>query len=255
MRRTITIVSVFLAWLLGIQASIAFSDTVADQTLHISVLRVGTTGDYPPFSLYDHTLNQYQGTDIDRIRAFAQNKQLHIQWIPTTWQTLMTDLLDNRFDVAVGGISITPERAQQALFTIPYLKDSKVPLTQCNRVQQFSTLTQIDRPEVTVVSNAGGTNETFVKTNIHKAKMVLLKDNLETVDYLRDGRADVMITDTTEANYRQQHYPNLCAVSVSPQWNPIAKGFLLAKHSIPLKQKLDDWFRQNPLPTMDFTQP
>ncbi|VFT23687.1 cyclohexadienyl dehydratase [Pseudomonas aeruginosa] len=69
----------------------------------------------------------------------------------------MRDFADDRFDIAMSGISINLERQRQAYFSIPYLRDGKTPITLCREEARFQTLEQIDQPGVTAIVNPGGT--------------------------------------------------------------------------------------------------
>ena len=44
---------------------------------------------------------------------------MKLQVVPTTWATMMSDLADDRFDVAIGGVSVSLERQKKAWFPIP----------------------------------------------------------------------------------------------------------------------------------------
>ena len=75
-----------------------------------NMLLVGTIGDYPPLTL--KTESGYVGVDIQIIQDFAQDKPLEVKFIQTTWPSLTQDLLDNKFDIAIGGISENPARSK-----------------------------------------------------------------------------------------------------------------------------------------------
>jgi len=60
-------------------------------------------------------------------------------------------------------------------------------------------LTSVDRPKVRVIVNPGGTNEQYVRSNVHHAQIVVYPDNRAIFDEITAGHADVMITDDVEA--------------------------------------------------------
>src|SRR2546426_7809869 len=79
------------------------------------VLRVGTTGDYTPFSLLQPD-GSYQGTDIEMARDLAERIGVALQFIASVWIDLLDDFLAERFDIAMGGVTVTPARAARAFF-------------------------------------------------------------------------------------------------------------------------------------------
>lgn len=74
------------------------------------VLRVGTTGDYPPFSYRANAASPFIGLDIEMAGRLARALGVRLELVATSWPALMTDFHADRFDVAMSGVSITSER-------------------------------------------------------------------------------------------------------------------------------------------------
>ena len=73
-------------------------------------LLVGTTGDYRPMSYLDPETDFYWGFDIDLAQDLAEDLGVAIEYVPTTWPTLMDDTKAGSFDLAISGITITEDR-------------------------------------------------------------------------------------------------------------------------------------------------
>lgn len=178
------------------------------------VLRVGTTGDYAPFS--DDRGGTLAGLDIDLAADFAQSLGVAVLFVRTTWPTLLADLAAQRFDVALSGISITDERRRTAAFSVPYLHDGKTPIARRADADRFATLEAIDRPEVRVIVNPGGTNERFARDHLRRARLIVHPDNRTIFAEIVAGRADVMITDGIEVRLRERLHPELRGTRTEP---------------------------------------
>lgn len=172
------------------------------------VLRIGTTGDYAPFSL--ESGGRVRGADVELARALAAQFGLRPVFVRTSWPTLLADLAAQRFDVALSGISITPERRARGRFSLPYQSGGKTLVARCADRARFRTLAQVDRRQVRVVVNPGGTNERYVREHLHHARILVHADNRSVFDEILDGRADVMITDDVEADLQALREPRLC---------------------------------------------
>ena len=135
------------------------------------VLRVGMTGDYAPFSVEEG--GSLRGADVELALALAAKLQVQPQFVRTSWPELMQDYAAGRFDVAVGGISVTPAREAQAVFSMPYHSGGKTPIVRCGTQASFDTLPEIDRPDVRVVVNPGGTNEQFARERLGAAQRIV----------------------------------------------------------------------------------
>jgi cyclohexadienyl dehydratase len=173
------------------------------------LLRIGTTGDYAPFSLDSN--GALDGSDIKLAEELAASLHVRAVFVHTTWASLTADLGRNAFDMAIGGISITPAREAQGAFSVPYASGGKTILSRCADVPKFRRgLPTLDHPEVRVIVNPGGTNEQFVRDHIRRAKILVFPDNRGVFDELEASRADVMITDDVEAMLQSRRHPGLC---------------------------------------------
>ena len=94
-------------------ASLQAQESRLDRILESGVLRVATTGDYKPFS-YRTEEGGYAGFDVDMAQRLAESLGAKLVVVPTSWPNLMRDFADDRFDIAMSGISINLERQRQA---------------------------------------------------------------------------------------------------------------------------------------------
>jgi cyclohexadienyl dehydratase len=212
-----------------------------DGILERHVLRVGTTGDYRPFTALDKGTGEYSGFDIDMARALAKALGVSIAFAPTTWSGLAQGLAEGDFDIAMGGVSVTLDRQKIGFFSAPYLRDGKTPIARCSDQEKFQTLTDIDRPGVKVIANPGGTNERFDRARLHAADIVVYPDNLTIFDQLASGRADDMITDASETRFQAKLHPGvLCAIHPDQPFDFAEKAYWMVPDPA-LKAFVDQW--------------
>ncbi len=214
-----------------------------DEILARGVLRVGSTGDYKPFSYRVANGAAFIGLDIALAADLAKTLGVKLEVVPTTWGTLMGDLGDDRFDLAMGGISVSLERQKKAWFSIPYLRDGKTPIARCDDARKYQTLADIDRPDVRLIVNPGGTNERFARAQAPHAKLTVFADNVTIFDRIVAGEADVMITDVIEARLQQRLRPRLCAIHPDAPFDFSEKAVLLPR-DVALKAYVDQWLHQ-----------
>jgi len=206
------------------------------------VLRVGSTGDYKPFS-YRQAGGEFIGMDVELAGELARALGVRLQVVPTSWPTLMADLDADKFDLAVSGVSVTAERQRQALFSVPYLHDGKTPITRCEHVARYQALAQIDRPGVRLIVNPGGTNERFARANAPRAQLTVYPDNVTIFGQIVSGAADLMMTDAIETRLQQRLHPQLCAVHPEAPFDRVDKAILLPRDPA-LKAYVDRWLQQ-----------
>ncbi|OBA78172.1 cyclohexadienyl dehydratase [Mycolicibacterium mucogenicum] len=233
MRRT-----VFAAASVLVVAAVAACSSPPDESTP-KALTVCTTGDYRPFTYRDAD-GAWSGMDIDLVRDFARESGAELHLVPTTWPTLMADL-GRKCELAVGGISITADRAAKALFSDPYLRDGKAAIVRCTDAAKYRSLPDIDRGGVRVVVNPGGTNEQFDRTHLHHASIIGYPDNNTIFDQVIEGKADVMITDGSEIRWQVTQHPQLCGVSTDQPFTVAQKAYLMPKDAVALQQRINKW--------------
>jgi cyclohexadienyl dehydratase len=232
--------TVTAAALLVLACSTAQADTSRlDDVIKAGRLRVCTPGDYKPFSLAKAD-GSYEGIDIDLVQSAAKALGVQVEMVKTSWPKLMDDFVA-QCDIAVGGISVSTERAKRAGFSSAYMVNGKAPITRCENVARFQTVADLNKPEVTVITNPGGSNERFVRANLPQAKVVVYNDNTTIFEEILKGHADVMISESVETMVQQKQHPGLCAVNPDKPLQYGEMAYLLPRGDEAMKQWVDTW--------------
>jgi cyclohexadienyl dehydratase len=206
------LIVVFITSRVGIvhgQASVVHDST--SRYAHIlknGILRIGVPGDYAPFAIAKG--DSLSGADITLGRALASAMGVKPVFVKTSWANLATDMKNDAFDIAIGGISITTERAAVASFSVPYHKGGKTFLCRRADSARFSTAEAINKPAVRLIENKGGTNESVARALFPAAALQVFPNNIGVFNEIILGHADVMVTDDTEADLKAKQYPQLC---------------------------------------------
>src|SRR3954468_2296089 len=153
-------------------SNVASSSPILRRIQASGVLRVGTTGDYTPFSLLRPD-GSYIGADIDMAHDLAERLGIDIEFVPSVWIDLLDDFLADRFDIAMGGVTVTAPRAEKAFFSIPTFVDGKRPLARREYADRFTSVEAIDRPGVRVIANPGSANEAFARAHFARATVTI----------------------------------------------------------------------------------
>jgi cyclohexadienyl dehydratase len=230
--------------------------SVLDAVLANGEIKVCSTGDYRPFTHLDEASGRWDGIDIDMAGDLAAKLGVRLTLVRTTWGTLLDDL-GRTCDIAMGGISVTTDRAKRAFYSDSYLVDGKTPITRCENVGRFQTLEQINQPDVRTVVNPGGTNEQYAKTNLTQATIVPHPDNNTIFEEILAGRADLMITDATETRWQAHQHPELCAVHPEAPFTFSEKAYLLPRGDVVIQEWVNGWLQiaQNDGTYARFAQP
>ncbi|MEX2208270.1 MAG: transporter substrate-binding domain-containing protein [Myxococcota bacterium] len=143
-----------------------------------AVLRVGTSGDYAPFS------NEGQGFDVDAARLLADALDRELVFVPFRWPELERRVAHGDFDVAMSGVTWRPERAV---------------------VGRMSLAVAIGGPcwigplsPKSVAVNHGGVLERFARAHFPGARIEAVDANRTLPARLASGEVEAIVTDSFE---------------------------------------------------------
>lgn len=83
-------------------------------------ITVSTDPAYPPQSKLDPTTNEYEGFDIDVANEIAKRLGVKTAWIAPAWDVITAGGWNGRWDMSVGSMTVTEERAKVLNFTPAY---------------------------------------------------------------------------------------------------------------------------------------
>ena len=84
------------------------------------VIKVSTDPEYPPQSFLDPETNELDGFDVDVAKEIAERLGVEAQFETPTFDAVVAGSWAGRWDMSVGSVTITPERAEVLDFTQAY---------------------------------------------------------------------------------------------------------------------------------------
>lgn len=208
-------------------------------------LVIGTTGDYRPLSFCEDD-GTYWGFGIEVAKEIADGLGVQAAFVKTSWPTLTADVLKDpqTFDLAIGGITITDARRETMSMSDGYLANGKTILCRASESYRYKSLADIDKSEVRVMVNPGGLNEKFANENLSHATIIVHQKNEEIPSLVAEGKADVMITEITEAPYYIQTDSRLAAPLLDEPFTHGEIGVLMKKGQEDLLQMVNNTIRR-----------
>ncbi|MCC7005422.1 MAG: transporter substrate-binding domain-containing protein [Ottowia sp.] len=210
------------------------------------ILKIGVPADYAPLA-FKNKLGQLVGYDIDMAHHLGERLQLDIVFIQTSWPTLSKDLAADHFDIAMGGVTATPTRSAEFALSSPVVPNGKIALAACSVADKLRDLKHIDRPEIKIVVNPGGTNQSFVDHHIKQAQIIRVKDNFANIQAIREHTADMMVTDLIEGNYYQNKEPGIFCVATPKVFEGTSsfKIYMVQKNNHALLNDINQWLKED----------
>ncbi len=161
------------------------------------VLKVGSSIDFAPFEFQDETQKEYQGFDMDLIRAIGKEMGYEVEIQNIGFDGLIPALEAKNIDVMISGVTINDERKQKVLFSDPYY-ESGLAIVVREDNQDIHTFQDLKGKKVAV--QIGTTSA----TEIHKIEGVEAKELNTPADCfmeLKTGGVDAVVNDRPVNDY------------------------------------------------------
>jgi Na+/H+-dicarboxylate symporter/ABC-type amino acid transport substrate-binding protein len=153
-------------------------------------LRVGYHPENLPFSFINDK-GDLVGFDVELMHVLARELKVEIEFIEWTYETLFKDLDQDKFDIAIGGLIVNPERLAKANFSNPYMNMTTAVVVEDYRRNEFKSWRAIDKKPNNLLGVVGERRAKSVNRYLPNSEIVLLKtysdfftDNSKGVDAL-----------------------------------------------------------------------
>jgi polar amino acid transport system substrate-binding protein len=165
-----------------------------EQILARGELRVGFESGYVPFEMTDKKGN-FIGFDMDYGRRLA--KAMGVKFVPinTAWDGIIPSLLTNKFDIIMGGMTITQERNLKVVFANPYIVVGQTILLNKKLEGKIKSFKDLNNPKYILTSRMGTTGEQAIKKYIPKATYKGFESEAEAGLEVINGKADALVYD------------------------------------------------------------
>lgn len=188
-----TLFFLLMANLLFNNSAFAVSDR-EQKIAELGKLKACIWPDYFSISYKNKKTGQLEGIDIDLAREFAQDLGVTIEYVATHFGVFMQDLQADKCDIAMFGVGITEQRAEQIDFSEPYLSSSMYGIAHKTN-PLMASWASIDQPGVIVCVQKGTYMEQAMRDYLQHAELMTVVQSSQREIEVRSGRADVFIAD------------------------------------------------------------
>jgi ABC-type amino acid transport substrate-binding protein len=153
-------------------------------------LQVGYHPENLPFSFLNDN-GDLVGFDVELMHVLARELKVEIEFIEWTYESIFKDLNQGKFDMAIGGLIVNPERLAKANFSNPYMNMTTALVVEDHRRYEFKSWRALDKKLNTRIGVVGEKRVKNIKRYLPNTEIVLLEtysdfftDNPKTVDAL-----------------------------------------------------------------------
>lgn len=163
---------------------------LAKKIVESGTMTVANDANYEPCSYLDPKTNEIIGFDVDVANKVGQILGLKIKFVQPPWESVPAGLTAGRFDVSIGSMTATAERAKYLAFTKPYYYASGQ-LFMKKGGTVVNDVSQLAGKKVGVGANT--THYTFLKKESDAVVKTYATD-LEAFPDLVNGNLDYILT-------------------------------------------------------------
>jgi polar amino acid transport system substrate-binding protein len=162
-------------------------------------LRVGMST-FVPWAMRN-TQGELIGFEIDVAKRLAADSGWKVEFVPTAWDGIIPALLAQKFDVIIGGMSVTPERSKSVLFTTPYSHSGVQVAANRELADGFSEFSDFNSRRVKIAARRGAFTVQVARETFPKAKILQFDDDAQAFQEVINGNAHAVIASSPKPEH------------------------------------------------------
>ena len=165
-----------------------------DEIKSSGTINIGVFSDKSPFGYVDEN-GKYQGYDVYFGNRIGQDLGVKISYVSTEAANRIEYLQTGKVDIILANFTVTPERAQEVDFALPYMNVALGVISPENAV--ITSLDQIGADDPVIVIS-GTTAETYLEKNNPEIKLQKYDAYAEAKTAFENGNGAAWANDNTE---------------------------------------------------------
>jgi polar amino acid transport system substrate-binding protein len=220
-------------------------ESTIEQVLQRGVLRVGMDT-FVPWAMKNKE-GELIGFEIDVARQLAEDLGVDVEFVPTKWSGIIPALLTGKFDVIIGGMSMTTERNLKVNFTIPYNYTGQAIVANKELAPGLSTLEAFNREDFTISARTGSTAAEAARKYLPKANLVLFDSEPAALQEILNDKAHAFVSSAPLPAFKAVEHPDTLYLPFTETITKEPASFAVRKGDVDTLNIFDNWIRRKEL--------
>ncbi|MFH1914064.1 MAG: transporter substrate-binding domain-containing protein [Pseudomonadota bacterium] len=212
-----------------------------EEILKRGTIRVGFDT-FKPWAMKDRDGN-YIGFEIEVARKLAEDMGVDIEFVPTKWSGIIPALLTGKFDIIIGGMSVTPARNLKVNFSAPYEFSGMSMVASSKLAPERDSLAQFNTPDTTIAVRLGTTAAEAAKNFLPKAKLIFFDEESQTIQELLNNRVHALVASSPLPANLAAEYQDRLYLPLSDDFTSEPIAFAVRKGDHDFLNWLNNWVR------------
>lgn len=218
------------------------SESVLEVIKKRGVMKVGMST-FVPWAMRDKQGNLI-GFEIDVATKVAEDMGVKVEFVPTAWSGIIPTLIARKFDVIIGGMSITPSRNLTVNFTVPYAHSGQQMVANKELAEGFK-VSDFNAANVTIACRRGATSCTTGQELFPKASLRRFDDDAQSFQEVINGNAHAMISSAPKPRFWMSQYPEKLFMPTDENLTRGDEAFALRKGDPDALNFFNNWILVN----------
>jgi polar amino acid transport system substrate-binding protein len=219
------------------------NQSVLEEIKKRGTMKVGL-GIFVPWAMKDKS-GKLVGFEVDVAEKMAKDMGIEVELIPTNWDGIIPALLAKKFDVIIGGMSITPKRNLIVNFSDAYALSGLAIFANIKKASGLSTIEDFNDPSITIAVRRGATPATLAKQLFPKANILLFDEEAQVNQELLNGNAHASVASEPQPSQMIARYPEVLFRPVEEPLNKWSEGMAVRKGDPDILNFLNSWISVN----------
>lgn len=221
----------------------AQQDNLIDTIKKRGKLQVGFSS-FVPWAMRDKQ-GSWVGFEIDVSTKLAQDLGVQLELIPTAWDAIIPSLIAGKFDVIIGGMTITPARQEQIDFTTPYSTSGQGVAASKQLAANLKWPEGYNSPNVTFTCRRGVAGCKTIEERWPKATLRQFDDDAIAFQEVINGNAHAVVSSEPKPSFFTLRNPNRLFKPSNENLVNTFEGFGLRKGNAAAMAGFNDWINKN----------
>ena len=182
-------------------------ESLIDRIMKRGILKVGLDI-FVPWSFKDKDGNLV-GFEVDVATQLAEDMGVEVEFVPTEWSGIIPALLTGKFDVIIGGMGITTERALKINYSIPYEYSGMDCVVSNKMLKGVTSLEQLNNENVIIAVRMGATPVAAAKKFTPKAELHQFDTDEAVIQDVLNGNAHAAFSSTPKPSEWESKYSDI----------------------------------------------
>lgn len=181
------------------------------------------------------------GFEIDVAKRLAADSGWKIEFVPTAWDGIIPALLAKKFDVIIGGMSVTDERSKSVLFTAPYSHSGVQVAANKHLASGLSKISDFNSRRIKIAARRGAYTVQVAREAFPKAKILQFDDDAQAFQEVLNGNAHAVIASSPKPEHEAVKHANTLFIPFSERLSKGNEAFAVRLGETDKQAFFDHW--------------